>query len=68
MSEEENLFTYLMTMLNFNDGKFSSSNNFDRDSDSQIYSSRIPRVSRHDQVELGQDALGHKIYLDTGRF
>tara|TARA_Y100001968_G_C18875158_1_gene489117 strand:+ start:371 stop:541 length:171 start_codon:yes stop_codon:yes gene_type:complete len=56
-------------MFNFHsDDLFSSSDNYGRDSDSQMYSGFIPRVSYHDQVVLGEDAFGHKIYLDTGRF
>ena len=69
MSEGENLFTYLTQMFNFHsDDLFSSSDNYGRDSDSQMYSGFIPRVSYHDQVVLGEDAFGHKIYLDTGSF
>ena len=33
-----------------------------------IYSSFIPRVSIHDQVQVGKNALGKPVYLDTGRF
>ena len=33
-----------------------------------IYSDFIPRVSIHDQVQIGENALGKPIYLDTSRF
>ena len=59
--------------MNFNYSSFinSRSNNFSNSSFSNgapIYSSFIPRVSIHDQIQIGQNALGKAIYLDTGRF
>ncbi len=33
-----------------------------------IYSGFMPRVSIHDQIQIGHNALGKAIYLDTGRF
>ncbi len=33
-----------------------------------LYSSFIPHPSVHDQVQLGSDAYGHGIFLDTGAF
>ncbi len=36
--------------------------------DPALYKGFIPRVSVNDQVVLGRDALGHKVYLDTGLY
>ena len=33
-----------------------------------IYSSFLPRVSIHDQIQVGENALGKPVYLDTGWF
>ncbi len=33
-----------------------------------IYGSFIPRPSPHDQVQLGKNAFGRNIYLDTGLY
>ena len=69
MSEEENLFTSLTQMFNFHsDDLFSSSDNYGRDSDSQMYSGFIPRGNYIDQVVLGEDAYGRKIFLDASRY
>ena len=59
--------------MNFNYSSFINprSNNFSNSSfsnGSPIYSSFIPRVSIHDQIQIGQNALGKTIYLDSGRF
>ena len=64
---------YFFKHMNFNYSSFinSRSNNFSNSSftnGSPIYSSFIPRVSIHDQIQIGQNALGKTIYLDTGKY
>ena len=64
---------YFIKTMNFNYSSFINprSNNFSNSSfsnGSPIYSSFIPRVSINDQIQIGQNALGKAIYLDTGSF
>ena len=69
MSEEENLFTSLTQMFNYqSDDLFSSSSNSGRRGNSGIYRSFIPRGNYIDQVVLGEDAYGRKIFLDASRY
>mgnify|MGYP004408127251 FL=1 len=36
--------------------------------DESIYCSYFPKISIHDQIEIGSNALGKSLYLDTGSF
>jgi len=36
--------------------------------DESIYSSYFPKISIHDQIEIGSNALGKPLYLDKGSF
>ena len=36
--------------------------------DESIYCSYFPKISIHDQIEIGSNALGKSLYLDTGNF
>ncbi len=63
---------YFIKTMNFNDDFLNSTDNLLADSylsnQASIYSGFIPRTSIHDQIQIGQNALGKAIYLDTGRF
>ena len=56
-------------MFNYqSDDLFSSSSNSGRRGNSGIYRSFIPRGNYIDQVVLGEDAYGRKIFLDASRY
>ena len=63
---------FILKTMNFYSSSFinprSNFSNSSFSNGSPIYSSFIPRVSVHDQIQIGQNALGKAIYLDTGRF
>ena len=54
--------------LSPNSYTLNSPGNYSGTSKNGIYSSFIPRVSIHEQVQVGKNALGKPVYLDTGRF
>mgnify|MGYP001464466049 CR=1 FL=1 len=55
-------------MYNYRPIRLNSLSIHNDDYNDGIYSSFIPRVSVHEQVKVGQNALGQTVYLDTGLF